>query len=44
MSRDVERDVLYVTVGGLIAAILGYAFGLSHRFFSSEEIGSTTYY
>ena len=43
MSRDVERDVLYVTVGGLIAAILGYAFWFVASFlFSSEEIGSTT--
>tara|TARA_B100000579_G_scaffold424003_1_gene427865 strand:+ start:7844 stop:9076 length:1233 start_codon:yes stop_codon:yes gene_type:complete len=43
MSRDVERDVLYVTVGGFIAAILGYGFWFAASFlFSSEEIGSTT--
>ncbi len=43
MARDVEKDVLYVTVGGLIAAILGYAFWFVASFlFSSDEIGSTT--
>ena len=43
MSRDVERDVLYVTIGGLIAAILGYSFWFVASFlFSSEEIGSAT--
>ncbi len=43
MSRDVERDVLYVTIGGLIAAILGYSFWfVASYLFSSEEIGSAT--